>query len=258
LETSAGAKPRQRSQRSQGSAIIGTSQIRRIEGESAPIPLLSFPGFVRSRMDRSRLMFPDYFCDDVFRLESQRLWLRWPTAADAGAIERLAGEREVAEHTAHIPHPYPVGGAHDFILSTRRANAAGEALGLAIALKHKPTSLIGMIGLEGAGETVELGYWLGRPYWGAGLISEAVATLLDMVWLATDIEEIEASASLLNPRSRRVLERAGFVCAGETLHPAPARDAPLPAGRFELHRARPRFGWEAQDRPALPRAAACL
>ena len=37
-------------------------------------------------------MFPDYFRDDVFRLETQRLWLRWPTAADAATIERLAIE----------------------------------------------------------------------------------------------------------------------------------------------------------------------
>ena len=32
-------------------------------------------------------MFPDYFRDDVFRLETQRLWLRWPTAADAPTIQ---------------------------------------------------------------------------------------------------------------------------------------------------------------------------
>lgn len=54
-------------------------------------------------------MFPDYFRDDVFRLETQRLWLRWPTAADAPLIEKLAGEREIAEFTARIPHPYPRG-----------------------------------------------------------------------------------------------------------------------------------------------------
>lgn len=187
-------------------------------------------------------MYPDYFRDDVFRIETRRLWLRWPNAADAPAIERLAGEEEVARFTARIPHPYPAGAAQGFVIGARTANLAGEALTLAIALRQKPASLIGMVGLEGAGDCVELGYWLGQPYWEAGIATEAVEALLDMTWLATDIERIEASAALLNPRSRHVLEKAGFAARGEKLTPAPARGAPLPSQTFEMVRPRPRFG----------------
>ena len=187
-------------------------------------------------------MFPDYFRDDVFRLETQRLWLRWPTAADAATIERLAGEREIAEFTARIPHPYPRGGAEDFVRGARKANCEGRGLHLALALKQKPAVAIGMVSLEGAGDTQELGYWLGRMYWGSGLMSEAVAGLLDFVWLATDAERIEAAAALPNLRSQRALERAGFVTVGEGLVDAPARGGALPARRFELLRSTPRFG----------------
>ena len=187
-------------------------------------------------------MFPDYFRDDVFRLETQRLWLRWPTAADGAAIERLAGTREVAQFTARIPHPYPAGGGEAFAFFARKANVAGDALFLAMALKQKPMNPIGVISLEGAGESVELGYWLGELWWGMGLTTEAVEGLLDMIWLATTIERIEASAALQNPRSRRVLEKAGFAAGGERLVEAPARGAPLPAAHYELRRPRPRFG----------------
>ena len=93
-------------------------------------------------------MFPDYFRDDVFRLETQRLWLRWPTAADATGIEKLAGEREIAEFTARIPHPYPRGGAEGFVLAARTANAEGRGLHLALALRQKPGVAIGMVSLE--------------------------------------------------------------------------------------------------------------
>ena len=196
-------------------------------------------------------MFPDYFRDDVFRLETQRLWLRWPTAADGAAIERLAGEAAVARFTANIPHPYPAGGGEAFALFARTCNDLGEALHLALALKQKPGRLIGMVGLQGAGASVELGYWLGEPYWGAGLALEAVTALLDMVWLATDIERIEASAALLNPGSRRVLEKAGFAPRGERLAEAPARGAPLPAMHYELPRPRPRFSRTPVEAPAL-------
>ena len=187
-------------------------------------------------------MFPDYFRDDVFRVETQRLWLRWPMAADAPAIERLAGEAEVAQFTARISHPYPRGGGQVFVLAAREANVSGAALHLALAPKAKPAAAIGVISLEGSGAAVELGYWLGQPYWGSGFMTEAVESLLDLVWLGTDIDHIEARAALANARSRRLLERAGFDSLGETLIDAPARGAPLPARRFELKRARARFG----------------
>ena len=194
-------------------------------------------------------MFPDYFRDDVFRLETQRLWLRWPTAADSATIEKLAGEREIAEFTARIPHPYPKGAAESFVLAARKANCDGAALHLALALKQRPGVAIGMVSLEGAGEAPELGYWLGRMYWGSGLMSEAVAGLLDFVWLATDIERIDAAAALPNLRSQRALERAGFTPTGEALVDAPARGGALPARRFELVRSTPRFG--ALPQPGL-------
>ena len=42
-------------------------------------------------------MFPELTRDDVFRLETRRLWLRWPRIADSTAILRLAGEKAVAQ-----------------------------------------------------------------------------------------------------------------------------------------------------------------
>ncbi len=96
-------------------------------------------------------MFPDYFRDDVFRLETQRLWLRWPTAADAATIEKLAGEHEIAQFTARIPHPYPKGAAEGFVLAARKANCDGAALHLALALRQKPGVAIGMVSLEDGG-----------------------------------------------------------------------------------------------------------
>ena len=95
-------------------------------------------------------MFPDLTRDDVFRLETRRLWLRWPRLADTQAIVRLAGEKAVAEMTARIPHPYHPDDAERFIFQSRRSNADGQGLQLAITPKGRPNSLIGMVGI-GAG-----------------------------------------------------------------------------------------------------------
>ena len=45
-------------------------------------------------------MFPDMARDDVFRLETPRLWLRWPRICDAAAIHKFCSRWEVAHYTA--------------------------------------------------------------------------------------------------------------------------------------------------------------
>ena len=95
-------------------------------------------------------MFPDLTRDDVFRLETRRLWLRWPRLADAQAIVRLAGEKAVAEMTALIPHPYPPGAAERFVFEARKENTEGAGLRVAITPKGTPNALIGVVGIGAA------------------------------------------------------------------------------------------------------------
>jgi RimJ/RimL family protein N-acetyltransferase len=182
-------------------------------------------------------MFPDLLCDDVFRLETQRLWLRWPRAADAPAIQRLAGEAAVAEMTARIPHPYPDGAAEAFILAARATNMEGDALTLALTKKRGSGEAVGCIGLErDAQGRLTLGYWLGKPYWGKGLMSEAAKGLTQLVFQVTDEPGLFAAARGDNPGSRRVLEKLSFVQVGSVLIDAPARGGAAPCGFFGLTR----------------------
>ena len=71
-------------------------------------------------------MFPEITRDDVFRLETRRLWLRWPRARDAAAHAAIAARREVAEMTSQIPHPLPPGNTDQWVVDARRANAEGH------------------------------------------------------------------------------------------------------------------------------------
>jgi RimJ/RimL family protein N-acetyltransferase len=187
-------------------------------------------------------MFPDLTRDDVFRLETRRLWLRWPRQADATAIASLAGERVVAEMTALIPHPYPPHEADCYVLQARRANAEGRGLQLAVAPKGK--SVIGMIGIGLAPEGFSdagrphLGFWIGRPQWGQGFAQEAARALIGSYFAYAGGDELTASARLDNPASRRVLEACGFVRQGEATMRFPALDAVFPVERLRLDRRR--------------------
>ena len=181
-------------------------------------------------------MFPDLTRDDVFRLETRRLWLRWPRAADAQAIVRLAGDKAVAEMTVLIPHPYPPEAADAFVLSARRANAAGEGLTMAVTPRAEPRSLIGLVGIVARDGRPSLGYWLGTPHWGEGLATEAARALIDAFFAYTDGGELLVATRVINGASRRVIEKCGFTPTGSGLHAFPARGGVFPVDRFRLDR----------------------
>jgi len=170
-------------------------------------------------------MFPEITRDDIFRLETQRLWLRWPRAADADAISRFAGDPEVALKTANIPQPYERRHADAHILQMRETNAAGSGLCLAITLKASPNEAIGLIdacGAEHRGESA-LGFWLARPFWSRGLMTEAARAFIDLVFNLTSLDHIVCSALPSNAASLRVQEKLGFIATGEATIDAPAR-----------------------------------
>ena len=184
-------------------------------------------------------MFPDLTRDDVFRIETRRLWLRWPTAKDRDAILTLAGDRAVAEMLARVPHPLPAPVVDAFLLQARAENATGAGLTLALARRSAPASLIGVVAIHpGSDGTPELGYWLGQPYRGAGLMREAVRALCNAFFAYAGGTDLASSARIVNPASRRVLEACGFVHAGTGTKPFPARGADLPVDLFHPDRAR--------------------
>lgn len=182
-------------------------------------------------------MFPDLTRDDVFRLETRRLWLRWPRLADAAAIMRLAGEKVVAETTGAIPHPYSSGEAERFVFASRQANADGRRLTMAITPRAKPVQLIGIVDIRcDVPSAPSLGYWLGSPHWGQGFATEAARSLVDAFFAYTGGEELVASARVINPDSGRVLEKCGFSHVGSGLESFPARGGLLPVDKYRLDR----------------------
>ncbi|TDR88258.1 GNAT family N-acetyltransferase [Enterovirga rhinocerotis] len=188
-------------------------------------------------------MFPELTRDDVFRLETARLWLRWPRQADAAAIVRLAGEKAVAEMTARIPHPLPADEITAFVLKSRQANLEGRELTMAITPRSQPGSLIGIVSIhpdESAGAP-HLGYWLGVPYWGEGFATEAARAMVDAFFAYAGGKELTSSARVINPASRRVLEKCGFSATGSGLQPFPARGGLFPVDHFRLERR----GWRS-------------
>lgn len=183
------------------------------------------------------LRFPDLVRDDIFCLETTRLWLRWPRATDSAAIAAFAGLSEVARMTANVPHPYPPREADRFILMARAENAAGAAMHLTIVQKTANRPVIGLVSatVTDAGE-IEIGYALAPAVWGRGFATEAVRTVVDAVFSLTETPRIHANSRLGNFASRRVLEKLGFAYVDTGLDSLPARGGLYSCDRFCLMR----------------------
>ena len=183
-------------------------------------------------------MFPDLARDDVFRLETPRLWLRWPRICDAAGIHKFCSQWEVARYTARIPHPYPPGSAERFIYASREANASGRELTLVMAPIRGKSDAIGSISFESRGaDRLALGFALAPEAWGKGLATEAAEAMIDTAFGLTPTVEILASVRVENETSKGVLEKCGFALVGTGLQGAPARGGMVECHSFRLARA---------------------
>jgi RimJ/RimL family protein N-acetyltransferase len=168
-------------------------------------------------------------------LETKRLAMRAPRLEDAKAVAALANDRRIAENTARIPHPYKTTDAENFISGANKAG--GEAVFL-ITLRDE--TIIGACGLvqdpQTPGESPELGYWLGVPYWGKGYATEALHAVIDYAFTDLEHKSLQAGARVTNPASRRVLEKCGFQWTGVGLYRIRAIHSSAPIDRFRLER----------------------
>jgi RimJ/RimL family protein N-acetyltransferase len=182
-------------------------------------------------------MFPDIAKDDVFRIETRRMWLRWPRLADAPAMERYCAKWEVARYTTRIPHPYPKGSAERFVYAAREANALGRELTLVLTPISTPVKVIGTISLERRGaDRLTLGYVLAPEVWGRGFALEAVNAMLKVAFRLSQAQAVDANVACANAASRHVLEKAGFAHVGRGMRGAPARGAMVESDVFALKR----------------------
>jgi RimJ/RimL family protein N-acetyltransferase len=145
------------------------------------------------------------------RVTSHPVLLRRFTPADATLVQVLAADAEVAETTATIPHPYPHGAADAWIGSHDADRERGTQYTYAIASADGAT-LIGAIGLRPlADQDDNIGYWIGRPFWGRGYATAATMAITALAFGYLDCETLAASYLERNPASGRVLQKCGFA-----------------------------------------------
>ncbi|MDQ6432521.1 GNAT family protein [Mesorhizobium sp. LHD-90] len=163
-------------------------------------------------------------------LVTERLVLRRPRDGDVAALAALADNRHVAEMLARMPHPYGEAEARTFIaMETNRRSGAAYALTLA-----GTGGFVGCAGLNVTDRGLELGYWIGEPFWKQGFATEAAHALVDLAFEATSTNVLHASCRVINPASRRVIHKCGFQYAGQgMMHSLVAGQVPIERYRLD-------------------------
>jgi len=184
-------------------------------------------------------------------ITTARLVLRRLVTADAPAVTRLVNDYSVAGNLARVPFPYREELAREWIASAAAQIDSGEAFHLAIT---QDGALVGCIGLTLKRSALpEIGYWIGRKFWGQGLAREAGEGLLAWAGTHLGVTEVEASALADNLASQAVLRHLGFVPQGEAVQPFLSRNRNMPVVMFRRMAAPP-----APPKPILLVAACAL
>ena len=186
----------------------------------------------RSPQDRPR---PERSRTDCPVLLSPRLVLRAPHVEDIDALTHLANNAKIATMVSRMPHPYTNNDANDFV---RRAKD-GEIGKCVYAITRMDTGeFMGCCGIETTADesTVEIGYWLGEPYWNEGYATEAAHALIDMAFRTRDISFIDGRCRVTNTASRRVLQKCGFQFQGAGMVGSVALGGVMPVDWYRLDR----------------------
>jgi [ribosomal protein S5]-alanine N-acetyltransferase len=156
-------------------------------------------------MVESRLKF-----GDGFHLSSVRL-------NDKFALLKHFESKEIYLTTLNIPYPYS-GADADQWLSRRIENTRRQGQEVTFAVRKGDGEMIGAIGADsfevGASHRAEIGYWLARPYWGQGIMTDAVGVYVRYAFDDLKLLRLTAHVFDFNVGSARVLEKNGFKLEG--------------------------------------------
>jgi RimJ/RimL family protein N-acetyltransferase len=152
-------------------------------------------------------MFPEI-------LETQRLLLRRPRAADADALfSAYAQDREVTRYLIWTPHD-SVETTRAFVTDCENRWKTGNDFPYVLTGKSDGAAALGMIDIRTSGHRADLGFVLAREHWGRGLMPEALSALIAHALAQPFIYRIQATCDVENRASARALQKAGLTREG--------------------------------------------
>jgi RimJ/RimL family protein N-acetyltransferase len=146
-------------------------------------------------------------------LQHQDVVLRVLKDTDVPAIARLLNNKKIWDNVRdYIPHPYTEQDGKEFVQFTQAEN---PPLTFAITYQGEFCGVIGLVKLVNEQRHVaEIGYWLGEPFWGKGIMSQALELITAYAFEQLKLIRIQTIVFEYNVGSMRVLEKCGYIKEG--------------------------------------------
>lgn len=145
-------------------------------------------------------------------METERLIIRPWQESDAAAMFRYASDPDIGPIAGWPTHT----SVENSLEIIRTVFSAPETYAVVLKETNEPVGSCGIMFADGLhtaemrqGEA-EIGYWIGKPYWGQGLIPEAVKKLLARCFNELHLDTVWCGYYEGNAKSKRVCEKCGF------------------------------------------------
>lgn len=148
---------------------------------------------------------------------TQNIFVSDITSADKPAYIEHLKEKQIYNQTLAIPYPYSETDANWWVNHVAELTQK-QGRSTIWAIRNSDGNLIGTVGFHdfelGKSHRAELGYWLAKPYWGQGIMTETVKKISEYGFSELGLARITANVFHFNQGSAKVLEKAGFSLEG--------------------------------------------
>jgi len=136
---------------------------------------------------------------------------------DKPALLEHLHARDVYRTTLNIPHPYLEANA-DWWIQKRIEHTKRFGKEVSFAIRDAEGNLIGAVSADnlepGTTHKAEIGYWLAKPFWGQGIMTDGVRAYVRYAFEELRLLRLTAHVFEFNLSSARVLEKNGFKLEG--------------------------------------------
>lgn len=168
--------------------------------------------------------------DKTFK--TARLTARPPTEQDAERVTTLFQDKDLAWNLGRAPWPYTLADAENWLKLASQSWQTDSEYPFAIIKDEILIGCCGLTRIDEAQNIWEIGYWMGKAYWGKGYVTEAARGLLTWAEHQMGITRFVSGHIDDNPASGRVLVKLGFEHAGDIKMYVKGRDCTVLSPRY--------------------------
>ena len=150
----------------------------------------------------------------IYPIKSKKFVLRTLRRSDASNIAKNAHDKEIYRNTLSIPYPYKLKDAEIWIEDTlkKEKKKNREGMTLVVEIEGEAAGVISLNKIKG--HSAEIGYWLGRKYWGRGIMTKAVKIVTKIGFSEFKLRRIFGHVLAFNDGSAKVLRKSGYKLEG--------------------------------------------